>query len=227
MTFRVATDKQGGNHGGTGYPQLRLLALVACGTRTLIDAVFGPTTTGETTYAPLLLRSLHAGMILLADRNFGAKDLLADIAATGADALVDPSVERWLLVGDNGGHAPEVFADVIRQAPERVAAVGMRQTLAPDETRTGMQETAATATSSSARQARPWARRCVPPHSAERWYAACFGALPPDVLLAGLQWWRCSWRRPWRTRSSEMTTPSSEPRWAQSPSSPPTTRSTS
>ncbi|WP_250847479.1 transposase domain-containing protein [Streptomyces hygroscopicus] len=31
--------KQTGNHGGTGYPQLRLLALVACGTRTLIDAV--------------------------------------------------------------------------------------------------------------------------------------------------------------------------------------------
>jgi hypothetical protein len=33
---------QAGNHGGTGYPQLRLLALVACGTRTLIDVVFGP-----------------------------------------------------------------------------------------------------------------------------------------------------------------------------------------
>jgi Insertion element 4 transposase N-terminal/Transposase DDE domain len=80
--------KQAGHHGGTGYPQLRLLALVACGTRTLIDAVFGPTTTGETTYAPTLLRSLRQGMILLADRNFGAKDLLADIAATGADVLV-------------------------------------------------------------------------------------------------------------------------------------------
>ena len=80
--------KQAGNHGGTGYPQLRLLALVACGTRTLIDAVFGPTTAGETTYAPALLRSLRPGMILLADRNFGAKDLIADIAATGADVLV-------------------------------------------------------------------------------------------------------------------------------------------
>jgi hypothetical protein len=27
--------KQAGNHGGTGYPQVRLLALVACGTRTI------------------------------------------------------------------------------------------------------------------------------------------------------------------------------------------------
>ncbi|MFG2682880.1 transposase domain-containing protein [Streptomyces sp. NPDC048392] len=49
--------KQAGNHGGTGYPQVRLLALVACGTRTLIDVVFGPTTAGETTYAPRLLPS--------------------------------------------------------------------------------------------------------------------------------------------------------------------------
>ncbi|MFE7431335.1 IS4 family transposase [Streptomyces sp. NPDC057545] len=80
--------KQAGNHGGTGYPQVRLLALVACGTRTLIDAVFGPTTVGETTYAPRLLPSLRPGMILLADRNFGAQQLVADIAATGAEVLV-------------------------------------------------------------------------------------------------------------------------------------------
>jgi hypothetical protein len=80
--------KGGGNHGGTGYPQIRLLALLCCGTRTLLDAVFGPTSNGETTYAPRLFRSLHAGMILLADRNFGAQNLLAGIAATGADLLV-------------------------------------------------------------------------------------------------------------------------------------------
>jgi hypothetical protein len=80
--------KQRGNHGGTGYPQIRLLVLLACGTRTVIDAVFGPTSTGETTYTPRLLASLRAGMILLADRNFAAAGLLADIAATGADLLV-------------------------------------------------------------------------------------------------------------------------------------------
>ncbi|MEU6331788.1 transposase [Streptomyces sp. NPDC047049] len=80
--------KQAGNHGGTGYPQVRLLALVACGTRTLIDAVFGPTASGETTYTPRLLPSLRPGMILLADRNFAARNLIADIAATGAEVLV-------------------------------------------------------------------------------------------------------------------------------------------
>jgi hypothetical protein len=90
--------KQRGNYGGTGYPQLRLLVLLACGTRTVIDAVFGPTTSGETTYTPRLLPSLHAGMILLADRNFGAKDLLADIAATGAHVLVRLKNGRTLPV---------------------------------------------------------------------------------------------------------------------------------
>ena len=72
--------KGGGHHGGTGYPQVRLLALVACGTRTLIDAVFGPTTRGETTYAASLLASLRTGMIMLADRNFAAGGLAAKIA---------------------------------------------------------------------------------------------------------------------------------------------------
>jgi Insertion element 4 transposase N-terminal/Transposase DDE domain len=80
--------KQRGNHGGTGYPQVRLVALLACGTRTVIDAVFGPTSTGETTYTTRLVASLRPGMILLADRNFAAKELLTDIAATGADVLV-------------------------------------------------------------------------------------------------------------------------------------------
>jgi hypothetical protein len=76
------------NNGGSGYPQVRLTALVACGTRTLIDAVFGPTDIGEVSYAPQLCRSLRAGMILLLDRGFAARALIATLAATGADILV-------------------------------------------------------------------------------------------------------------------------------------------
>ena len=48
----------------------------------------GPVSAGETTYAPSLLASLHAGMILLADRNFGAGFLAAQIAGTRADFLI-------------------------------------------------------------------------------------------------------------------------------------------
>lgn len=91
-------SKQRGNHGGTGYPQVRLLALVACGTRTIIDAVFGPTSNGETTYTYQLLPSLRRGMIVLLDRNFAAQKLIAAMAGTGADVLVRVKNGRKLPV---------------------------------------------------------------------------------------------------------------------------------
>jgi hypothetical protein len=84
----VYRKQRGGPTGGGSYPTLRLLALVACGTRTVIDAVFGPTPAGETAYAADLTRSLHAGMLLLGDRNFGCGPLARKIAAAGADFLV-------------------------------------------------------------------------------------------------------------------------------------------
>ena len=84
----AAHARQTGSHGGSGYPLLRLVAVVACGTRTVIDAVFGPISVGETTQAPHLLKCLRPGMLLLADRNFAVADLLARIAATGAQALI-------------------------------------------------------------------------------------------------------------------------------------------
>jgi hypothetical protein len=94
----AAFTKHRCNNGGSGYPLIRVVVLVACGTRTVIDAVFGPTTAGETTYAPRLLRSLHQGMIVLLDRNFGVADLLAKIAATHAEALVRLKDNRRLPV---------------------------------------------------------------------------------------------------------------------------------
>ena len=84
----VYRKQRGGPTGGSSYPQLRLLALVACGTRTVIDAVFGPTSSGETSYAADLPRSLHAGMLLLADRYFGSGPLARKIAAAEADFLI-------------------------------------------------------------------------------------------------------------------------------------------
>nr|WP_207386744.1 transposase [Frankia sp. Cppng1_Ct_nod] len=77
---------------------VRLLALVACGTRTVIDATFGSTALGETTYACQLLRALHPGMIVLADRGFDGQPLVTAIAATGADLLVRVKNGRRLPV---------------------------------------------------------------------------------------------------------------------------------
>jgi Insertion element 4 transposase N-terminal/Transposase DDE domain len=84
----VYSKQRGGANGASGYPMLRLMVLVSCGTRTVIDAVFSPVSKGETTCAPGLLGSLRAGMILLADRNFGAGFLAAQIAGTRADFLI-------------------------------------------------------------------------------------------------------------------------------------------
>jgi hypothetical protein len=77
-----------GPNGDAGYPMFRLLAVVACGTRTILDAVFGPCAVGETSYAPRLAGCLKAGMLLLADRGLATKELFGAVTATGADLLV-------------------------------------------------------------------------------------------------------------------------------------------
>ena len=93
---RPARTGTGGGDGGAaagdgaGYPQLRLVTLVACGTRALLDAAFGPARgkgTGEQGLARQLLGSLRAGLLLLADRGFYSYGLWTAAAATGADLL--------------------------------------------------------------------------------------------------------------------------------------------
>ena len=94
----AACTKQAGSHGGPGYPLLRLVALVTCGTRTIIDAVFGPTSTSEQDYTRRLRHSLHAGMLVLLDRNFDVAMLIGQLAATKADLLVRVKANRKLPV---------------------------------------------------------------------------------------------------------------------------------
>lgn len=91
-----------GPNGPAGYPMLRVVALVACGTRTLLDAVFGTDATGELTYAGDLITgpvtgagttrntagALQPGMLLLGDRNFSATAFVETVSSTGADFLI-------------------------------------------------------------------------------------------------------------------------------------------
>jgi hypothetical protein len=71
-----------------GNPQLRLLALIECGTHAVIDAAFdGVTRASEQRLARRLLHALQAGMLLLADRNFPGYELWGMVAGTGADLL--------------------------------------------------------------------------------------------------------------------------------------------
>jgi hypothetical protein len=90
--------KQPGHHGGSGYPLLRLVALVACGTRSLIEVADGPTSSGETTMCERLLASLHAGMLVLTDRNLTTAALTRRIAATHAHLLGRCKTNRKLPV---------------------------------------------------------------------------------------------------------------------------------
>lgn len=106
------------NNGGAGYPALRLLVLVCCGTRTLMDAVFGPTTDGETVYAPRLLRSLREGMIVLLDRNFAAQTLVTAIARRGAHVLVRVKNGRRLPILGRCGDGS--YLSAIGAVPVRV-----------------------------------------------------------------------------------------------------------
>jgi hypothetical protein len=69
-----------------GGPQLRLLALIECGTHALIDAVFDSAArVSEHKLARRLLPALGPGMLLLADRNFPGWELWGLAAGTGAD----------------------------------------------------------------------------------------------------------------------------------------------
>jgi len=79
----------------SGYPQILLVALVACGTRAIIDAVFGPRRDGgETGLGTRLARSLHEGMIVLLDRGFSTNAYLSAVADTKAAFLARLSAAR-------------------------------------------------------------------------------------------------------------------------------------
>lgn len=88
-TANLAVHRSNGESArGAGYPQVRLVALVAAGSRALLAAAFGPTSQGETKYTAKLCAAMRPGQIVLADRGFDAAWLLEAIRATRADLLV-------------------------------------------------------------------------------------------------------------------------------------------
>jgi hypothetical protein len=70
---------------GTHYPRIRLVALVACGTRAVLGAALGAG--GEQEVAAGLLGALGTGMVVLADRGFYNFGLWRQATATGAELL--------------------------------------------------------------------------------------------------------------------------------------------
>ncbi|WP_326696586.1 transposase [Streptomyces sp. NBC_01754] len=108
---------------------LRLVTLTACGTRTLMDAVFGTDVTGELTYARDLVtgagttRALRRGMLLLGDRNFSATRFVDTVASTGADFLIRAKTHSTALKLPILRRLPDgTFLSRIGEVPVRVVS---------------------------------------------------------------------------------------------------------
>lgn len=82
-----AFGRPGASRGVSGYPQLRFVSLLECGTHVLFGAQPGPYTTSEIELARTVLGRLRPGMVCLADRHFYSFDLWNQAAASGADLL--------------------------------------------------------------------------------------------------------------------------------------------
>jgi hypothetical protein len=91
---RAHLGKGSNQYATSGYPQICLVTLVACGTRAIIDAVFGPRSRGESIHARRLLRSLGPGMVVLLDRGFSTNAFLHAVADTDAAFLARLSAVR-------------------------------------------------------------------------------------------------------------------------------------
>lgn len=132
----VFAKTKAGPNGPPGYPMLRLVTLVACGTRTLMEAAFGTDAVGELTYAGDLVTeagtsgALKPGRLLLADRNFCARAFVETVAATGADLLIRAKTHRTALKLPVLGRLRDgTFLSRVGRVPVRV--IDATLTLAP------------------------------------------------------------------------------------------------
>ncbi|MFI5960524.1 IS4 family transposase, partial [Cryptosporangium sp. NPDC051539] len=115
-----------------GYPQIRMVGVVECGTHAVFAAATGPLRTGEQNLARQILGSpdtLTPEMLLLADRGFFGVDLWKTAAATGVDLLWRVRKDIVLPVMEqlpDGSYLSEIFdqTDIHHtRAGQRVRAI--------------------------------------------------------------------------------------------------------
>ncbi|MFF3413049.1 IS4 family transposase, partial [Streptomyces sp. NPDC002742] len=108
-------------------PQIRVLTLIACGTRAILDAAWGGRSTSEGALLRKLVHGgcLRAGMLVLADRYFSGSAHVATVRATGADLIIRAIANRRLPVlrrlpdGSYLSHLPaanQITPDLIARA---------------------------------------------------------------------------------------------------------------
>ncbi|MEU1200971.1 IS4 family transposase [Streptomyces sp. NPDC005813] len=112
----------------SAYPQVRVAALVECGTHAVFAAASGPLSVHEQQLIPGLLGRLEPGMLLMADRGITGFELWQAASGTGADLLwrvrkniVLPVLEAF----DDGSYLSEIVAtgDRARRNPARVRVI--------------------------------------------------------------------------------------------------------
>jgi hypothetical protein len=104
--------RSGRGEENVGYPQIRMVGLVECGTHVVFAAATGPLRTGEHALARQVFASLRPGMLLLADRGFFGVDLWQTAATTGADLLWRVRKDVVLAVAEqlpDGSYISEIF----------------------------------------------------------------------------------------------------------------------
>jgi len=92
-TLRVADSAENRAHfgaangvrGACGYPQVRLVALMALRSHLLAQVAFGPYETGEVTYAEELWSSVPANSVCIMDRGFFAAGILLALSQGGSN----------------------------------------------------------------------------------------------------------------------------------------------
>ncbi|MFI0914895.1 IS4 family transposase [Streptomyces abikoensis] len=110
----------------SAYPQVRVAALVECGTHAVFAAATGPLAVHEQHLIPGLLHRLQPGMLVLADRGITGFELWNAATDTGADLLwrvrkniVLPIVEHL----EDGSYLSEIVATDDRARRRHPAAV--------------------------------------------------------------------------------------------------------
>ncbi len=112
----------------SAYPQVRVAALVECGTHAVFAAASGPLSVHEQQLIPHLLDRLEPGMLLMADRGITGFELWQAASGAGADLLwrvrkniVLPVLEAF----DDGSYLSEIVAtgDRDRRDPARVRVI--------------------------------------------------------------------------------------------------------
>jgi hypothetical protein len=117
----------GVSRGSAAYPQLRLVALVECGTHVLCHAQHGAFRQGEAALSAKLLGHLDASMLLLADRGFFSYALWHRAADSGAKLLFrvrrNQRLPREQVLAD-GSYLSTLYAtEADRRAQRRGTAV--------------------------------------------------------------------------------------------------------